>query len=108
DPIGRRIKTSPRDAQWSTIVGVVADARTESLAEPVPPQVYVSLYQREAKHLAIFLQGGAKPAVLERQVRDVVQSLNPSLPVFGVETLDATIAASLALRRLSLVLMALF
>jgi predicted permease len=108
DPIGRRVKTSPRDARWSTIVGVVADARTESLAEPVPPQVYASLYQREAKHLAIFLQGGAEPAVLERQVRDVVQSLNPSLPVFGVETLDATITASLALRRLSLVLIALF
>ncbi|MGE5727940.1 MAG: ABC transporter permease [Gemmatimonas sp.] len=108
DPIGRRIKTSPRAAQWSTIVGVVADARTESLAEPVRPQVYASLYQREAKHLAIFVQGGGAPAVLERQVRDVVQSLNPSLPVFGVETLDATITASLALRRLSLVLIALF
>ena len=108
DPLGRRIKTSPHAAQWSTIVGVVADARTESLAEPVPPQVYTSLYQRAEKHLAIFVRGGAEPAVLERQVRDIVQSLNPSLPVFGAETLDATITASLALRRLSLVLIALF
>ena len=108
DPIGSRIKTSPRAAQWSTIVGVVADARTESLAEPVPPQVYASLYQRQAKHLAIFVRGGAEPAALEQQVRDVVQSLNPSLPVFGVETLDEAISASLALRRLSLVLIALF
>jgi predicted permease len=108
DPIGRRIKVSQRATQWSTIVGVVADARTESLAEPVPPQIYASLYQRQAKHLAIFLRGGAEPSVLERQVREVVQSLNPSLPVFGAETLDATVAASLALRRLSLVLIALF
>jgi predicted permease len=108
DPIGRRIKVSPRATQWSSIVGVVADARTESLAEPVPPQVYACLYQREAKHLAIFVRGGGEPAVLERQVREVVQSLNPSLPVFGARTLDETISGSLALRRLSLVLIGLF
>jgi predicted permease len=108
DPIGRRIKLSPRAAAWSTIVGVVADARTESPAKPAEPQVYASLYQRAEKHLAIFVRGGAEPAVLEPQVRDVVQSVNSALPVFGAETLNATVTASVALRRMSLELLALF
>jgi predicted permease len=108
DPIGRRVKLSPRDTSWSTIVGIVADARTESLTSAAEPHVYASLYQRQGKHLAMFVQGGSAPAELEAHLRDVVQSLDSSLPVFGAETLNDTVAASLAMRRLSLELIGLF
>ena len=33
---------------WTTIVGVIADARTESLADAVAPQIYRTVYQHPA------------------------------------------------------------
>ncbi len=39
---------------WITIVGVIGDARTESLANASVPQIYLSLYQETPKELAIF------------------------------------------------------
>jgi predicted permease len=106
--IGKRIKLSPRATSWATIVGIVADARTESLARAGEPQLYASLYQRAGKHLAIFVQGGPETAALERQVREQVQSIDPTLPVFGAVTLNQTVATSVAVRRLSLKLIGLF
>ena len=44
------------------MVGVLADARTESLAEASGPQVYLSLYQQQPKDLAIFLRGQLDPS----------------------------------------------
>ena len=108
DPLGKRLKLSPRAPSWTTVVGVVADARTETLASAESPVVYASMYQRSAKHMAIFLRGRLQPAAIARQVREQVQAVNSALPVFGTATLDETVAASLAMRRFSMELIALF
>jgi predicted permease len=108
DPIGKRIKLSPRDTSWMTIVGVVANARTESLTGADVPLVFGSLYQRQGKHLAIFLRGRFETATIERQVRAEVQSIDSALPVFGGKALSETVVASIAVRRLSLELIGLF
>ena len=107
DPLGKRIKLSARAPAWTTVVGVVADARTEARDRGVPV-IYASIYQRSTKHLAIFLRGRFTPATITRQVREQVQSVNSALPVFGEATLDETVSASLAVRRLSMELIALF
>ena len=106
--LGKRVRLSPRATAWTTVVGVVANARTESLATASVPHIYTSLYQQQGKHLAIFLRGHVETGVIARAVRDEVQSVNPALPVFGVETLDETVSASLAVRRFSMELIALF
>lgn len=55
NPLGKRLKQPPSgdpivaSHSWMTIVGVIADARTESLADANMPQLYMSLYQRRAK-----------------------------------------------------------
>jgi len=108
DPIGKRVKLSPSAAEWYTVVGIVADARTESLATSSVPQLYASIYQRRAKHLAIFARGRFEAASIARQIREQVQGVNPALPVFGAETLSDAVSASLALRRFSMQLIALF
>jgi hypothetical protein len=73
---------------WTTIVGVIAVARTESLADAAIPQIYRSVYQRPAKDLAIFLRGQLDPSAISALVRKQVQSVDPELPVFHAETLD--------------------
>jgi ABC-type antimicrobial peptide transport system permease subunit len=106
--LGKQVKLSRRATAWTTIVGIVANARTESLENARVPQIYSSLYQRGAKHLAIFLRGHVDTATIPEEVRAVVQSIDPTLPVFGAQTLTETVSASLAQRRFSMQIVALF
>src|SRR5205809_1286753 len=108
DPLGKRFKAAKAGAPWITVVGVVANARTKSLAQADVPQIYVNLYQTGAKHLAIFLRGHLNSSAIPDQVRAQVQSLDPTLPVFGAQTLNETVAASLSQRRFSMEIVGLF
>ncbi len=116
DPLGKRVRLhldtrgllSSAKPAWTTIVGVIADARTESLADAAIPQIYRSVYQRSAKDLAVFLRGQLDPSAISAQVREQVQSIDPQLPVFHAETLDDVLADSLSVRRFAMEMVALF
>jgi putative ABC transport system permease protein len=110
DPLGKRLKLGRGRAgvgqraskTWIMIVGVVADARTESLANASVPQIYLSLYQETPKELAIFLRGDLNASAIPEEVRAMVQSVDPELPVYGAQTLDDAVSASLEQRRFSM------
>ena len=110
DPLGKRLKLGRGRAgvgqnaikNWITIVGVIADARTESLANASVPLIYLSLYQETPKELAIFLRGDLNPSAIPEEVRAMVQSVDPELPVYGAQTLNDAVAASLEQRRFSM------
>jgi predicted permease len=112
DPVGKRVRMLGRlgrarpDA--TTIVGVIADAHTESLADASVPQMYLDLYQRPAKFLAFYLRGAVNPAAISEQVRTQIQAVDPELPVFHPETLNDVLASSLSVRRFSMEMVALF
>lgn len=107
DPLGKHLKLSRRETSWSTVVGIVADAQTESLEARVP-EIYSSLYQKGAKHLAIFLRGNLDAGAIGDQVREQVQNVDPTIPVFGAQPLNETISDSLADRRFSMEIVGLF
>jgi predicted permease len=119
DPLGKRVLLLSKNVStreflntarppWTTIVGVVADARTESLADAVNPQIFRSVYQRPTKDLAIFVRGQLDPSAIPGQVRQQVQSIDPDLPVFHAQTLDDVVATSLSVRRFSMEMVAFF
>jgi putative ABC transport system permease protein len=116
DPIGRRVRLRldarevPTSAQppWTTIVGVIADARTESLADAAIPQIYRSVYQHPAKNLAIILRGALDPSAISVQARAQIQAIDPELPVFQAETLNEVLSTSLSVRRFSMEMVAFF
>ena len=112
NPVGQRIKIRmPGDRTtfaWNTVVGVLADSRTESLTDPSVPEMYMSLYQRPAKDLAIFMRGRLDAAAIPVELREQVQAVNPELPVFGAQTLHEALAGSLAARRFSMEIVGLF
>lgn len=116
DPLGKRLKLGRGRAgvgqrpskTWVTIVGVIADSRTESLANASVPLIYLPLYQEAPKELAIFLRGDLDAGAIPEQVRAMVQSVNPELPVYGAKTLDDAVASSLDQRRFSMDIVAAF
>ena len=115
DPLGKRVRLhldarepSSSKPVWTTIVGVIADARTESLADATIPQIYRSVYQHPAKSLAIFLRGQLDPSAILGEERSQIQSVDPGLPVFHAETLDEVLSTSLSVRRFSMEMVAFF
>jgi predicted permease len=112
DPVGKRARLlgflGRARPDWTTIVGVIADARTESLADAGIPHVYLDIYQRRAKFLAVYLRGQVDPATISAQVRTQIQAVDPELPVFHAETLDDVLSSSLSVRRFSMEMVALF
>jgi predicted permease len=116
DPLGKRVRL-PLDARgllstskpaWTTIVGLIADARTESLADAAIPQIYRNSYQHISKDLAIFLRGQLDPSGIPAQLREQIQTVDPQLPVFHAETLDEVLSSSLSVRRFSMEMVAFF
>jgi putative ABC transport system permease protein len=111
DPVGKRARLGGLGRQrleWVTIVGVIADARTESLADAGIPQIYLDIYQRSAKFLAFYVRGQVDPAATSNEVRTQIQALDAELPVFRAETLDDVLSSSLSVRRFSMEMVALF
>jgi putative ABC transport system permease protein len=112
DPVGKRVRLLGRlgraRPEWTTIVGVIADARTESLADAGIPQMYLDIYQRPFKFLAFYLRGLVDPAAISAQVRTQIQAVDPELPVSRAETLDDVLSSSLSVRRFSMEMVALF
>jgi putative ABC transport system permease protein len=87
---------------------VIANARTESLAEASVPKIYLDLNQTGGKRLAIFLRGDLDTAAISTELRDQVQAVDPRLPVSGAQTLGETVSDSLAGRRFSMEMIASF
>ena len=112
DPVGKRVRMLGRLGRarpdWTSIVGVIADARTESLADAGTPEIYLDIYQRPAKFLALYLRGQVNPSAILAQVRTQVQSVDAELPVFHAETLNDILSSSLSVRRFSMEMVALF
>ncbi len=113
EPLGKHLRLNnargaATNTSWTTVVGVIADARTEFVSEASVPQLYLNLYQRQAKDLAIFVRGRLDPAATPVELREQVQSVDPALPVFGAQELNETVSTSLAERRFLMEIVALF
>jgi predicted permease len=118
DPVGKRVRLRTGNlanrellnnrSVWTTIIGVIADARTESLADAVVPQLYRTVYQHASKDLTIYLRGQLDPRAIPVQVREQVQAIDPELPVFRAENLDDVLATSLSVRKFSMEMVAFF
>jgi len=111
NPIGASIEfgNMDGDARPLTIVGVVADVRQRSLEAPPDPTVYVSLRQRPQAVFALttVLRIRTDPAAVIAAARTALRGIDPTLPP-RFRLLDRVVADSLAARRFSLTLLALF
>jgi predicted permease len=106
--LGKRFQRTRAGSPWITVVGVIANARTEALSQAEVPQIYLSLYQSASHRLTIFLRGRLDAAAIPEEVRGQIQSVDPTLPLSGAQTLNETVSASLSERRFSMEIVALF
>jgi predicted permease len=86
DPIGRRFGSSPETSDQIEIVGVVRDAKYNTLREPAPATMYVPYLQYPGGGMAFAIRTAADPAMTMAPIRDTVRQLDSSLPVMDMST----------------------
>jgi putative ABC transport system permease protein len=107
DPIGRRLTTGTNNPNWATVVGVVADAR-QQLDQPSRDEIYVPLLTSQQLSTTWLVRTTVDPAVMERQIRAAIRSVDPDQPVDNFRTLSEVRSESLEQRTLTATLLGLF
>jgi putative ABC transport system permease protein len=93
---------------WANIVGIVGDLHHRGLDQPVKPEFYVPLSQGPYQSVILVVRSSQDATSLTSALRSTVQSIDPTLPIAHVRTLEQVIADSVAPRRLSVVLLSVF
>lgn len=97
DPMGQRFALrAGRDSlgSWMTIVGVVPDLRMEGFDtdEKDPAGFYMPLMQRDNRFVSLAIASiGPDPLSLTASVRQAVQTLDPNLPIYQVDSMKGVI-----------------
>jgi putative ABC transport system permease protein len=102
-PLGQRVQVE--GATMRTIVGVVGDIRQNGIAAETLPEIYVSTEQSPNSNMSLAIRTDGDPMSLAPAIRAVVSSLDKTVPVYGIETLDATLASQVASQRFNMALL---
>ncbi|HET9409730.1 MAG TPA: ABC transporter permease [Candidatus Sulfotelmatobacter sp.] len=112
DPMNQRVtfNIAPPNGGPVTFViaGVVGRLRSEGLDQPYSPHVFVPIMQFPNNALDVYIRTAASADAMEDPVRQAIQSVDPTLPVFGVRTLESIVSDSLASRRFTMQLLGVF
>ena len=110
DIIGRQLSFfSNPDIGWE-VIGIVADVRTGSLESAPPPTAYLSHLQAADNRMSLVVKTSAGVDQVTRQVRGIVNTLDPTIPVYATGTLGAVVndAPAVATRRVPFILLSIF
>ena len=80
DPVGREVETDTGDGLYpTTVIGVAGDARFMSVAQAAEPYIYVPLAQLYQGRIHLVVKTHGRSVLAE--VRSLVRTMNPNLPV---------------------------
>jgi putative ABC transport system permease protein len=110
NPLGRRLAIFWGQTLVGEIVGVVGNVRYQSLAEAAEPTFYwpAALRPRGLGGMHLVIRTAGQPADWASAVRGAVRSVDPNVPVAGVETLAEVVSLASSRTRFSLVLLGAF
>jgi len=113
DAIGKRLRLKP-DAPWLTVVGIVSDIKNEGSGKPTKPELYL-LYTEQSfglwadlRSMTLVVRTSSEPQQIVNAVRGELNSLDPALPIYKVQTLGGIVSASTSQTRLPAVLLSVF
>lgn len=110
DPIGKRlhIVELQSDDPWQTVVGVVGRVKQDSLDSDPRIAFYLPHSQFPSRAMTVVFRSGNDPTALLSAVKSELRNLDPDLPMYSVRTMGQRVDESLARRRFSMLLLALF
>ncbi|MGZ4861085.1 MAG: ABC transporter permease [Candidatus Angelobacter sp.] len=110
DPLGKRISFGDLASrrEWATVVGVVGRIKQDALDSDSRIAFYLPHSQYISRLLNIVLRTTTDPASLTSAVAHELHEVDRDLPLYGVVTMEERVAGSLARRRFTTVLLAMF
>jgi putative ABC transport system permease protein len=90
DPIGGRINVG----SWATVVGIVSDARRQSLESSPRPAIYLSYEQFILPLMGVMVRTEQPASAVASSVRAAATELDPDLPIGDVQTIEQIIEQS--------------
>jgi predicted permease len=108
NPIGQQFSRAVPKEDPFTVIGVVGNARTVSLAAPDPMMVYMPYWYRSDTNAGLLVRTHQDPAMIADAMRKAIWSVDPDVPVPEVRMLGGVVEDSVANRRFEMQLLLLF
>ncbi len=109
EPIGRGLDIGNGTDGFYEIVGVVGDVQTSALGEAAVPTMYVPYKQDVFSQMWVVARAAAgDPGRMTGSVRQVLREIDPTLPAFQITPLTTVVSDTVAQRRFSMMLLAMF
>ena len=86
NPIGRRFGSSVETSGQLEIVGVLRDAKYDSVRDAAPPTMYVPYVQSRPGSAVFAMRTAGDPTRAAGAVREAVRQVDPNLPMTDVST----------------------
>lgn len=99
EAVGRRLRLlNPERSDWMRIVGVAGDAKSDPW-KPAQPQIYVPTRFEQLHSVILVVRSRLGPEELTKRVSKEVRAVDPTLPVFNVQTMDDVLDTILAVEK---------
>lgn len=105
DPIGKHLNVWGASRE---IVGIVGEAKYESLSDKPSPQAYLPYTQMTWGGMTLFVRSGLDLAALTPAIRREIGAIDKDQPVYGVTMLEESLSKSAVPRRYMSLLLAAF
>jgi predicted permease len=86
NPLGQRFGSSIEDAGRLEIVGIVRDAKYNSVRDDAPPTMYLPYLQTAPASMTFEVRTMGDPSAALPSMREAVRRVDPNLPVTNVST----------------------
>jgi putative ABC transport system permease protein len=114
--IGKRIEgMDPSHRHFMEVVGVIADPRNISLQQVPTPEFYIPFEQMPPQlwgavqaSMIVVARTAADPLTMDRAIRRAVDTVDPSLPIASVATMESIVRTSMASERFNTLLLSIF
>ena len=108
DPLGKRIRSWRDENQLREIVGVVSDVRYFGRDDELRGLVYVPQAQNVWRSMALNVRTRGDPDAVVASIRASIRALDSQLAVANLSTMTRVLERSVAPRRASMTLLAIF
>jgi putative ABC transport system permease protein len=113
DALGKRFRLGGGNT-YMTVIGIAGDIRARGYADTPEPTMYFPFSQTATtayfmpRSMTLVVRSAVPPLSLSTSVRNAVRSLDATVPVSDMRTLEQVVGTAVASRRFSTTLIALF
>jgi putative ABC transport system permease protein len=109
NPLGKRFGQGSDTSRWYEVVGVLGNVRSFGLAQTTPFEFYQTIEESPFSALTVVIRTrGEDATAIMPTARQIIASIDPTLPITQVQTMEHVVSESVGEPRLMSALTALF